>query len=72
MELVMQEPRPDREPRLLLSYPEAARALGVSERTLRSQVYRGTLPAVKIGSRRLIALADLERFVAALRETARP
>ena len=54
----------------LLAYREAARQLGISERTLRGLVYAGRLVAVKIGRRRLIVQSDLESFVEALRAQA--
>jgi excisionase family DNA binding protein len=56
---------------LLLRYDDAAQRIGVSNRTLRELVYRGTLPSVRIGSRRLIAVADLELFVEERREASR-
>ena len=56
---------------MLVGYDEAARRIGVSNRTLRGLVYGGELRAVSIGHRRLIAIADLEDFVEKLREQAR-
>ncbi|MGO8686639.1 MAG: helix-turn-helix domain-containing protein [Candidatus Dormibacteria bacterium] len=56
--------------RTLLPYGEAARRLGIGDRTLRGLVYSGRLPAVRLGTRRLIAEADLDAFVAELREEA--
>jgi excisionase family DNA binding protein len=55
-------------PRLLVSISEAAAALGLSHRTVRSLVYAGTLRSIKIGARRLIAVDDLEGYVRSLRE----
>jgi excisionase family DNA binding protein len=55
--------------RLLVSISEAAEALGVSHRTVRSLVYAGTLRSIKVGARRLIAVEDLEGFVRTLRES---
>jgi excisionase family DNA binding protein len=55
-------------PRLLVSTAEAAAALGLSHRTVRSLVYAGTLRSIKVGARRLIAVQDLESFVRSLRE----
>jgi excisionase family DNA binding protein len=55
-------------PRLLVSTAEAAAALGLSHRTVRSLIYAGTLRSIKVGARRLIAVEDLESFVRALRE----
>jgi excisionase family DNA binding protein len=61
----------DRAQTLLVGYDEAARRIGVSNRTLRGLVYDGALIAVSIGHRRLIAIADLEDYVEKLREQAR-
>ena len=55
-------------PRLLVSVTEAARALGISHRSVRGLVYSGQLKSVKVGARRLIAVNDLEGFVQSLRE----
>jgi excisionase family DNA binding protein len=52
---------------LLLGYSEVARRLGVSDRTARSLVYRGRLPSVRIGTRRLVAFTDLAAFLERLR-----
>jgi excisionase family DNA binding protein len=49
--------------RLALSMDEAAEALGVRRTTVTKLVYRGDLPSFKIGARRLVAEADLVRFV---------
>jgi excisionase family DNA binding protein len=62
--------RPNRDV-LLVRYDDAAQRIGVSNRTLRELVYRGALPSVRIGSRRLIAVADLELFVEERREASR-
>jgi excisionase family DNA binding protein len=50
--------------KLLFSIEEAASALSVSPWTLRSHAKRGTLPTVKIGTRRLVRAADLDRIAA--------
>jgi len=55
-------------PRLLVSTADAAAALGLSHRTVRSLVYAGKLRSCKVGARRLIAAEDLEKFVQSLRE----
>ena len=55
-------------PRLLVSTAEAAVALSLSHRTVRSLVYAGTLRSIKVGARRLVAVEDLESFVRSLRE----
>jgi len=52
----------------LLSVPEAARLLGVGERFVWKMASTRELPTVKIGRRRLVALADIERFVESRRE----
>ncbi|MHB8489355.1 MAG: helix-turn-helix domain-containing protein [Candidatus Dormibacteria bacterium] len=54
--------------RLLVSISEAAAALGLSHRSVRSLVYAGKLRSCKVGARRLIAVEDLESFVRSLRE----
>jgi excisionase family DNA binding protein len=51
-------------PKLLYSFEEAASALSVSPWTLRAHQKRGTLPTVKIGTRRLVRAADLDRIAA--------
>lgn len=51
-------------PKLLYSFEEAASVLSLSPWTLRVYAKRGTLPTVKIGTRRLIRVADLDRIVA--------
>jgi excisionase family DNA binding protein len=48
---------------LAVSVQEAARRLSVSERTVASLVSRKELPSRKIGRRRVICVADLERFL---------
>ncbi len=52
---------------LLLDLLQVANALSVSRRTVQGLVYAGALPSVKIGRSRRVALADLEVFVAKLR-----
>jgi excisionase family DNA binding protein len=54
--------------RLLITYGEAAKALAVSPRYLRTLVYQGVLPSVRLGRLRRIAMADLRSFVDALRD----
>lgn len=51
---------------LLVSYDHAAALLGISNKTIRNQICRGSfpLPVVKIGGRSLIRLADIHSFVA--------
>ena len=49
-------------PPLLLTLPQAARALGLGERTLRRLVRSGEVPSVKVGSRVLVRHRDLEAY----------
>ncbi|MEM8493864.1 MAG: helix-turn-helix domain-containing protein [Planctomycetota bacterium] len=58
-------------PRLALSVAEAARAVGVSERTMNDLLTGGTLPSVKFGSRRLVPVGPLQRRLAELAESDR-
>lgn len=48
---------------LAVSVAEAARRLSLSVRTVSSLVARKELPSRKIGRRRVICVADLERFL---------
>ncbi len=48
---------------LAVSIQEAARRLGVSERTVASLLARRELYSRRIGRRRLIPIAELERFL---------
>jgi predicted DNA-binding transcriptional regulator AlpA len=51
-------------PRLLVNVREAARMLGVSERTLWAiSRPRGTLPTIRVGRRTLYAIKDLESWI---------
>jgi excisionase family DNA binding protein len=56
---------------LLLSVPDAAKRLGISRRTLDRHIARGELAIVRVGSRVLVAEADILAFVAARREQSR-
>jgi excisionase family DNA binding protein len=47
----------------LLKYREAAKVLGVTERTVWAMVDRGTLPAVRFGRSVRIDPADLRAFI---------
>lgn len=49
--------------RLLVDRREAARLLGVSPGTIDNLRMRGELPSLKIGTRRLFDVADLNWFV---------
>lgn len=46
----------------MMSRRDAARWLGVSQRTLDSLIYSGKMPSRVIGARRLIPLAELRKF----------
>lgn len=50
--------------RLALAVDEVAEALGVSARTVERLIASGELPSKKLGRRRLVAVAALERFLA--------
>jgi excisionase family DNA binding protein len=55
---------------LLVTVEEAAQILRVGRTLMYEHVRRGTLPSVRVGRCRRIALVDLERFVEHLREDA--
>jgi len=58
-------------PKLLLTAPEAARALAVSPRTLWTLTQTGEIPAVRIGPRSVrYAVADLEAAIQRMRARA--
>lgn len=48
---------------LLISIPEAGRRLGLGRSSAYDLVYRGELGSVRVGGRRLVPLAELERYV---------
>jgi excisionase family DNA binding protein len=50
-------------PRLLLSVPETAEALGISERSLFSLSASGEIRCVRIGRRVLYSVEELQRFI---------
>ncbi len=52
---------------LLVDLNSAAAALSISKRGIQELIYRGTLPSVSLGRRRLLVRADLEAFVNSLR-----
>lgn len=55
--------------KLLLTIPEAAEALGLSEATLRDwRVDRRNLAFVKVGDSLRVELSEIERFIAANRQ----
>ena len=53
---------------LLISVPEAARCLGIAEKTVRNWMSAGKFPVqtFRLGARRLVRRADLELFVSGL------
>ncbi|MSP83693.1 MAG: helix-turn-helix domain-containing protein [Alphaproteobacteria bacterium] len=53
-------------PRLAISVAEATDALGIGRAHAYVLMQRGTLPYVRVGRRRLLRVADLVAFVAAL------
>ncbi len=55
---------------LLVSVPEAGRRLSVGRSTALELVASGRLGSVKVGARRLVPVAELERFVAELCDAA--
>lgn len=59
-----------REEPLLLPLAEAMRLLGISRTTLYALMRTGDLPYVKVRSDRRIARADIDLYVAKLREAA--
>ena len=58
-----EDPRSRRAKRLVLPLAEVAELLGVSVRTLRTQVSIGMIPTVKIGKRVGILAKDLDRYI---------
>ncbi len=58
--------KPSRVDPLMITRGDAAKALGVSVRTLERWVAEGRLPARQTGKRWLIATADLRAFVDSL------
>jgi excisionase family DNA binding protein len=53
--------RGDREGRLTLTVPEAARKLGIATNTAYEAARNGQIPTIRIGDRVLVPLAALER-----------
>ncbi len=51
-------------PRITLSIPEAAMAIGVSRGTVYAMMRRSGLRTIKVGRRRLVPLTELERLAA--------
>lgn len=54
---------PEREPALLLKVEDAARLLGVGRTTLFELIGQRRIQTVRVGRRRLVVRAGLERFV---------
>ncbi len=50
-------------PKLLLSTPEVARALSVSERFVKQLIRSGSLPSLKVGRLRRVHADDLRAWV---------
>jgi len=63
---------PQAQNRLLISLQDAAQRLGVSYFAVRNWMLAGSLgfPTVKIGARRLVPVAELEKYVQRLTEEA--
>ena len=58
---------------LLLNYPRAAQALGLTEQALRDLVWKNRGPVVtEIGRRRMFALSDLRDFIDSHRKPPTP
>lgn len=56
-------PASNAHPRLAYSVLEAAAAAGLGRTTIYELIKQGRLPSRKIGKRRIIAAADLERLI---------
>ena len=54
--------------KLLLSIPEVAQSLGLSERTIGKLVASNNIPSVKIGSRRLFKISAIKEWLSKLAE----
>jgi excisionase family DNA binding protein len=52
-------------PPLLLSVPAAAAALGIGRATIYELIAAGELGSLKVGARRLVPAAEVDRFIAA-------
>ena len=49
--------------RIALSVSEVATALGVSARTVRSLLKEGSLPCIRIGTRVLVEVEEVRKFI---------
>ena len=58
--------------KLTWSLPDAARATGLSTRTIQSAIYRGDLPAIHVGRRVLLSPDAVRAWLASLQSTAGP
>jgi excisionase family DNA binding protein len=58
------------EPSIFVNVSQACDLLGVRRNTLYNLIHSGEICSVKIGARRLIARAEIERFAAAKMEEA--
>jgi len=56
-----------REARIVITVPEAARALDIGRNSAYAAVRRGDLPAIRMGRRLLVSKAALEQLVAETR-----
>jgi excisionase family DNA binding protein len=53
----------DRQDRLAVTVPEAARLMGLKPEGMWKLVIRGDVPSFKLGGRRLVPMAELQRLV---------
>ncbi|MCK9355771.1 MAG: helix-turn-helix domain-containing protein [Dehalococcoidia bacterium] len=51
------------EQKLAVSVPEAARMLSISTGTAWESVWRGDIPSFKVGTRRLVPVSALKRWI---------
>lgn len=58
-------------PKLLLSTPEVAHALGVSERYVKKLIQAGSLPSLRVGRLRRVYAGDLLAWIDSQRASAR-
>jgi excisionase family DNA binding protein len=68
-EAVAERLRAERDDRVLLTYRQVAKRLGVGERTAWGLIERGTIPSVRIGPKlRRVEPAALDAYIASRRE----
>jgi len=53
-------------PRITLTIPETAEALGISDASVRRLIRAGTIPTVQLGARRVVPVDALRRVIAQL------